>query len=161
MTAAGVFSALLALCLGSERTASTQEVSQRASTATKQNSKRIVTFFAIFGLLYCGTEAALGTGYKTVALFLFERRRQIRNLVALNNTEPGRSGENCPERRDRSSRGCVTLEIPIGRVHCLPDPVQIGFSIHGSGSFVSLGRTRGQAEETGNDRIPHHGDNHG
>jgi fucose permease len=58
MATAGVFGALLALCLGSERTVSTQELSQRASTA--QSSKRIVTFFAIFGLLYCGAEAALG-----------------------------------------------------------------------------------------------------
>ena len=60
MAAAGACSTLLALCLGSERTAGTQEVSQQASTATAQSSKRIVTFFAIFGLLYCGTEAALG-----------------------------------------------------------------------------------------------------
>ena len=60
MAAAGACSTLLALCLGSERTAGTQEVSQQASTATARSSKRIVTFFAIFGLLYCGTEAALG-----------------------------------------------------------------------------------------------------
>ena len=58
MAAAGALSALLALCLGNERTVSTQELSPRVSTA--QSSKRIVTFFAIFGLLYCGTEAALG-----------------------------------------------------------------------------------------------------
>jgi fucose permease len=60
MAAAGACSTLLALCLGAERTAGTQQVSQQASAATAQSSKRIVTFFAIFGLLYCGTEAALG-----------------------------------------------------------------------------------------------------
>jgi fucose permease len=60
MTAAGVFSTLLALSLRDERTVSTHEVAQRASKAAVQSSKRVVTFFAIFGMLYCGTEAALG-----------------------------------------------------------------------------------------------------
>jgi fucose permease len=60
MAAAGVFSTILALCLRDRRTAAAQEVSRRASAAGVQSSRRVVVFFAIFGLLYCGTEAALG-----------------------------------------------------------------------------------------------------
>jgi MFS transporter, FHS family, glucose/mannose:H+ symporter len=60
MAAAGILSTILALCLRDRRTAAAQEVSRRISAAGVQRSKRIVVFFAIFGLLYCGTEAALG-----------------------------------------------------------------------------------------------------
>jgi fucose permease len=60
MAAAGVLSTILALCLRDRRTAAAQEVSRRTSAAGVQSSKRVVVFFAIFGLLYCGTEAALG-----------------------------------------------------------------------------------------------------
>jgi FHS family glucose/mannose:H+ symporter-like MFS transporter len=60
MAAAGVLSTILALCLRDRRTAAAQEVSRRASAAGVQSSRRVVVFFAIFGLLYCGTEAALG-----------------------------------------------------------------------------------------------------
>ena len=42
MAAAGACSTLLALCLGAERTAGTQEVAQQASAATVQSSKRVV-----------------------------------------------------------------------------------------------------------------------
>ncbi len=59
MAAAGALSALLALCLR-DRRAAAQEDSQQAATANVRSSKRVVAFFAIFGLLYCGTEAALG-----------------------------------------------------------------------------------------------------
>jgi MFS transporter, FHS family, glucose/mannose:H+ symporter len=59
MTAAGVLSTLLALCLRDDRTAVAQEISRRVSVGV-QSSKRVVAFFAIFGMLYCGTEAALG-----------------------------------------------------------------------------------------------------
>ncbi len=60
MTAAGVLSTVLALCLRDRRTVEAQEVSRRAFAGTVQGGKRVVAFFAIFGLLYCGTEAALG-----------------------------------------------------------------------------------------------------
>lgn len=60
MTAAGALSTVLALCLSDRRTAAAQEVSRRAFVASVQSGKRVVAFFAIFGLLYCGTEAALG-----------------------------------------------------------------------------------------------------
>jgi FHS family glucose/mannose:H+ symporter-like MFS transporter len=60
MAAAGVLSTILALFMRDRRTAAAQEVSRRTSAAGVQRSKRIVVFFAIFGLLYCGTEAALG-----------------------------------------------------------------------------------------------------
>jgi fucose permease len=59
MAAAGGLSALLALLLSDRRTSAHQETS-RAATATVQSSRGVVAFFAIFGLLYCGTEAALG-----------------------------------------------------------------------------------------------------
>jgi fucose permease len=60
MAAAGTLSALLALCLRDQRTASSHEISPELPAANVQSSRRVVTFFAIFGLLYCGTEAALG-----------------------------------------------------------------------------------------------------
>jgi MFS transporter, FHS family, glucose/mannose:H+ symporter len=60
MAAAGVLSTILALCLRDRRTAAAQEVSRRTAVAGVQSSKRVVVFFGIFGLLYCGTEAALG-----------------------------------------------------------------------------------------------------
>lgn len=58
MAAAGGLSALLALLLSDQRTPGQQEEA-RASTTTVQSSRQVVAFFAIFGLLYCGTEAAL------------------------------------------------------------------------------------------------------
>jgi fucose permease len=60
MTVAGLLSTILALCLRDRRTAAAQEISRRASAVSVQSSKRVVAFFAIFGMLYCGTEAALG-----------------------------------------------------------------------------------------------------
>lgn len=60
MAAAGFLSTILALCLRDGRTAAAQEVSRRVSVVSDQSSIRVVAFFAIFGLLYCGTEAALG-----------------------------------------------------------------------------------------------------
>jgi FHS family glucose/mannose:H+ symporter-like MFS transporter len=60
MAAAGVLSTILALCLRDRRTAAAQELSRRATAVGVQTSKRVVVFFAVFGLLYCGTEAALG-----------------------------------------------------------------------------------------------------
>jgi MFS transporter, FHS family, glucose/mannose:H+ symporter len=64
MAVAAAASALLALFLvDSRRAAERVEQSDRqtrASSATFHNPKRVVAFFAIFGLLYCGTEAALG-----------------------------------------------------------------------------------------------------
>jgi len=60
MAAAGALSTLLALCLRDRRTAAAHEESRQAATAKVRSSKRVVAFFAIFGLLYCGTEAALG-----------------------------------------------------------------------------------------------------
>jgi fucose permease len=59
MAAAGGLSALLALLLSDGRTSAQQETS-RAAIAAVQSSRGVVAFFAIFGLLYCGTEAALG-----------------------------------------------------------------------------------------------------
>jgi fucose permease len=60
MAAAGILSTILALCLKDRRTAAAQEVSRRASAVGLQSSRRVGVFFAVFGLLYCGTEAALG-----------------------------------------------------------------------------------------------------
>ena len=60
MAAAGALSTILALCLRDRRTVAAQEVSRRTAVAAVQSSKRVVVFFGIFGLLYCGTEAALG-----------------------------------------------------------------------------------------------------
>ena len=60
MAAAGALSALLALCLRDRRAATAHEETQQPATANVSSSKRVVAFFAIFGLLYCGTEAALG-----------------------------------------------------------------------------------------------------
>ena len=59
MAAAGGLSALLALRLGDTRSSVEQAVSRQASTSQVQSSRGVVAFFAIFGLLYCGTEAAL------------------------------------------------------------------------------------------------------
>lgn len=57
--AAGAMSAILALLL-SDQPASGPRESLPASAATVHRSSGVVAFFAIFGLLYCGTEAALG-----------------------------------------------------------------------------------------------------
>jgi fucose permease len=59
MAAAGALSTLLALCLSDGRSSGEQEVSRQSSVSV-HSTKRVVAFFAIFGLLYCGTEAALG-----------------------------------------------------------------------------------------------------
>jgi fucose permease len=61
MAAASGAGTLLALCLNDRRSAATRaaQVVRQAHTAL-HSPKRVVAFFAIFGLLYCGTEAALG-----------------------------------------------------------------------------------------------------
>jgi MFS transporter, FHS family, glucose/mannose:H+ symporter len=59
MAAAGGLSALLALRLGDTRSSVEQAVSRQASTSQVHSSRGVVAFFAIFALLYCGTEAAL------------------------------------------------------------------------------------------------------
>jgi fucose permease len=60
MAVAGALSTILALYLRDRSTAPAQEDSEQAATANVRSSKPVVAFFAIFGLLYCGTEAALG-----------------------------------------------------------------------------------------------------
>jgi fucose permease len=61
MAAAAALSALLALALRDRRTAAAALADSRQPAAAHvRSSKRVVAFFAIFGLLYCGTEAALG-----------------------------------------------------------------------------------------------------
>ena len=60
MAAAGVLSTILALCLRDRRTVAAQETSRRTYAGTIKSGRHVVAFFAIFGLLYCGTEAALG-----------------------------------------------------------------------------------------------------
>jgi fucose permease len=60
MAAAGALSTVLALCLNGRPAAAAQEDSEQRASANLRSSKRVVAFFAIFGLLYCGTEAALG-----------------------------------------------------------------------------------------------------
>jgi MFS transporter, FHS family, glucose/mannose:H+ symporter len=64
MAAAAGVSTLLALCLKDRRSAAErlqQVVRQaRALSGALHSPKRVIAFFAIFGLLYCGTEAALG-----------------------------------------------------------------------------------------------------
>jgi len=60
MAVAGALSTVLALWLRDKRTTGAQEPPRRTPPITLQSSRRVVVFFAIFGLLYCGTEAALG-----------------------------------------------------------------------------------------------------
>jgi MFS transporter, FHS family, glucose/mannose:H+ symporter len=60
MAAAGGLSALLALFLSEKRRSAMQDIGRHASASHVQSSRGVVAFFAIFGLLYCGTEAALG-----------------------------------------------------------------------------------------------------
>jgi MFS transporter, FHS family, glucose/mannose:H+ symporter len=58
MAAAAAASTMLALCLGDRPdTAGNQS---HPSSARLHSPKRVIAFFAVFGLLYCGTEAALG-----------------------------------------------------------------------------------------------------
>jgi fucose permease len=60
MAAAGGLSALLALFLRDKRGSALQDFEQQVSASHMQSSRGVVAFFAVFGLLYCGTEAALG-----------------------------------------------------------------------------------------------------
>ena len=59
MAAAGGLSTLLALFLGDERGSAAQDIGRQVSASHVQSSRGVVAFFAIFGLLYCGTEASL------------------------------------------------------------------------------------------------------
>lgn len=59
MAVAAGASTLLALCL-KDRRGAVERVAQTASSGAFHSPKSVVAFFAIFGLLYCGTEAALG-----------------------------------------------------------------------------------------------------
>ena len=65
MAAAAALSTVLALCLPDKRNPDERNPDQRNAVqqnpqAVPRSPRRIVFFFAIFGLLYCGTEAALG-----------------------------------------------------------------------------------------------------
>ncbi len=64
IAAAAALSTVLALCLP-DKPSAMERVEQSdhqglASQPAPRSPKRVVAFFAIFGLLYCGTEAALG-----------------------------------------------------------------------------------------------------
>jgi fucose permease len=63
MAAAAALSTVLALCLPGKQCPDNRSTVQQKPEATPsalRSSRRVVFFFAIFGLLYCGTEAALG-----------------------------------------------------------------------------------------------------
>src|SRR5262249_14681877 len=79
-----------------------------------------------------------------ILLLLGGRSRQVRNLVPLHDSKTWRQGERCTQCGRRTLAGSVTLEIPIGLIQSLPDTVQVGFSIPGTGRAVS--RRLGTAE---------------
>ncbi len=68
MAAAAALSIILALCLPEQQNPNKQNSDRRNSApqmpqtapSEPRSPRRVVVFFAIFGLLYCGTEAALG-----------------------------------------------------------------------------------------------------
>ncbi|MGA9717516.1 MAG: MFS transporter [Acidobacteriaceae bacterium] len=63
MAAAAALSTVVAFCLPDKQNPDKRSAVQRkpqAAPSAPRSPRRIVTFFAIFGLLYCGTEAALG-----------------------------------------------------------------------------------------------------
>ena len=66
---------------------------------------------------------------RAILLFLRGRPRLIGNLIAFHDAESGRHAEGCAELEHRSLTGGVTLNVPVGGVVGLPNPVEIGLTI--------------------------------
>ena len=60
MAAAAALSTVVALCLPDNRNPDKRSATQQKRQPSPRSPRRVVAFFAVFGLLYCGTEAALG-----------------------------------------------------------------------------------------------------
>ena len=76
---------------------------------------------------------------RLILLLLGGRRRQIRDLIALDDAQAGRHGKDCSERGHGPLGGGMSLQVPIRRVEGLPDSVQVGFSIRGPRRTISRG----------------------
>src|SRR6185436_21111273 len=66
---------------------------------------------------------------RVVLLLLLARGWQIRDLAAFDDTESGRHSSSSPELAHRTHARWMRLDVPVRRVHGLPDAVQIRFAI--------------------------------
>ena len=74
-----------------------------------------------------------------VLLLLLRGPRLVRDVVAFDHTGAGRDAERGAKRDQRTLSCRMILDIPVGGVHRLPDPVQVGVAVAGSRCLV-LGR---------------------
>ena len=75
---------------------------------------------------------------RVIFFFLLRRCRQIGNLAAFHHADARRLRAGGAQRHHLAGLRRVALQIPVGRVHGLPDAVQIRLAVGGSGRFVGL-----------------------
>ena len=75
----------------------------------------------------------------SVFLLFFRCPRLVRNLVALDYTRPAGNAESRAESSHRSWGRRMILNVPVGRVECLPNTIQVGFAI--GGPRCAIGRS--------------------
>src|SRR5262245_10296441 len=74
-----------------------------------------------------------------VLLLLCGRFRQVWNRTALDDTETRSNGIGCTQRKDSARRRRMAFDVPVSFVQCLPNAAQVGFSVRGARSTISLG----------------------
>src|SRR6202030_1275554 len=65
----------------------------------------------------------------TIFLLLGCRPRLVRDVAPFNHADPGGLGEGSTERDHRACVRLVSQDVPVGGVHGLPDPVEVGLAI--------------------------------
>ena len=75
---------------------------------------------------------------RVVFFLLLRGCRQIRNLAAFHHADAGRFRAGRTQRHDLTGLRRMALQVPVGRVHGLPDAVQIRLAVGGSRRFVGL-----------------------
>ena len=85
-------------------------------------------------------------------LFLRGRRGEVRDFVAFDNAKARRLCAGGAKGENGALRGGVREQVPIGRVHGLPDSIEIGLAVRGPGAAIaSLGeRAAGKRDNGGN-----------
>src|SRR5262245_5144512 len=92
-----------------------------------------------------------------VVLFLLQGLRFVRKRAAFDDPYARRNGIRSAKLIERTGRGAVGFDVPIGLIYSLPNPIQVGLAILRSGRPVSRRLSRARRGTTGSLAKSHHG----